>query len=852
MSDRMSERQTQTRSHAGTPSPIPARKSKAAVEPERLFQENPVAIAVIGLDGKILHVNDALVRMFGNDGAALVGHSFNEFTRPDDVERSDRSLNQLLSGEVEKYTLDKHYLGGDGTEILARLVVTLVTDTDGSPLYAIGVIQDISEPTRVQAQLDESNSRLTVALESAHLATWEYDAASQLITVSDNYNGILGLLPDDPHTFLSFLDNVDPEDMASFEERIRGAESGHDFSGDVRFNSPLNGSRIINDRGRVILDPEGQLLKVLGVIMDVTDERSAEELRRESEMVFRQTIEATSDAFIGIRSDGTVCDWNRSAERIFGWTAAEMVGQSIELIAPPGSPINFDQQIAGSVALDVPGELAAGPLEVTGLAKDGRQVPVELTVVGVQRDGESTVHAFARDITDRKATEAELIRQALTDEQTGLPNRALLQDRLDRALDRVSADHMLALFFIDIDQLKVLNDSLGHAAGDSALMAVVKRVTSAIRPHDTLARFTGDQFIIVSEGLDSIQSATGFAQRVLDAVALPFDLAGRELHPSVSIGIAIARSGSDQAEHLIRDADLAMYRAKRRGGNTFDLFDDAMLSEALHRLDLERELRAAIDGNQLRVYYQPVFTASGQLVSAEALVRWEHPTRGLVFPDQFIPLAESTGLIVELGHFVLRTACRQILSWQGAGIPNLSIAVNMSTRELLQPDLCASVRAVLEEEGYPPERLCMELTESALLEDSDQGWVALAALRELGVQIAIDDFGTGYSSLTYLRRFPVQILKLDRSFVSGVADESQDAAIVGSTIELAHALGLEAVAEGVETFEQLEALRGLNCDLVQGFLWSKALTATEFDTQFLHGVPPTRERSHTGVALSGG
>jgi diguanylate cyclase (GGDEF)-like protein len=448
---------------------------------------------------------------------------------------------------------------------------------------------------------------------------------------------------------------------------------------------------------------------------------------------------------------------------------------------------------------------------------------------------ELRISAFIRDLTERKASQAELERLALLDPLTGLPNRALMHDRLQGALNRMKRHgRKVGVLFLDLDRFKVVNDSLGHDAGDSLLCVLGDRISRALRSGDTLGRLGGDEFVVVAEEIGDARDLASLAERILAAIARPLHLQGYEIAPSASIGIAVAEDGSGDTESLLRDADLAMYRAKARGGGDYELFDFEMRQRAMSRLASEGELRRALSNDELRVHFQPYLESDGKLHGVEALVRWLHPERGLVAPAEFIGLAEETGLVVPLGEWVLRAACRQVTQWRAGPHPELNLSVNLSVRQLAQPGLAALVADILSEEGLEASALCLEITETALMEDPGAAAVTLGELRRLGVRIAVDDFGTGYSSLLYLRHFPIQILKLDHIFVAGVCENSEDRVIIGSIIELAHALGLTAVAEGVETVAQLHALEALGCDLMQGYYWSRPLDA-ESMTERLNG-----------------
>jgi diguanylate cyclase (GGDEF)-like protein/PAS domain S-box-containing protein len=435
-----------------------------------------------------------------------------------------------------------------------------------------------------------------------------------------------------------------------------------------------------------------------------------------------------------------------------------------------------------------------------------------------------------QDITERKAAEDAFAFQANHDALTGLPNRTLFLDRLAQALARRNRRRSgVAVLFLDVDRFKWLNDSLGHAAGDELLMAVADRLRSAMRDEDSVARFGGDEFVVCCEDVAYEAEAEALATRVAAALAAPVTIAGEETTVTASIGIAFAppNRGDMTPESLVRDADAAMYRAKDQGRNRHELFDSTTRALALARHETANALRRGIGRGDLVVYYQPnLDLASGRVVGVEALVRWRHPQRGVLPPGEFMALAEETGLVVPLGAAVLVTACRQLAAWpSGDGPVALSVCVNLAARQLLAPDLPSIVEEALDDSGLEPSRLCLEITESALLEDSDSSTRALGRLKALGVSIGVDDFGTGFSSLTYLKRFPVDVLKIDRSFVDGLGRDRQDRAIVASVVDLAHAFGLTTVAEGVETAEQLEELRVLGCERGQGYLWSPPLPA---------------------------
>ncbi len=440
----------------------------------------------------------------------------------------------------------------------------------------------------------------------------------------------------------------------------------------------------------------------------------------------------------------------------------------------------------------------------------------------------------------RKRAEEQLIHNAYYDGLTGLPNRSLFMDRLQQsiALKTRHKDQLFAVLFLDLDRFKVINDSLGHSIGDQLLIAVAQRLKCILRPDDTMARFGGDELAILLEDIKDVSSAIRVSSRVHSLMASPFHIEGHEIFISASIGIAADPAHSKGAADILRDADTAMYRAKGVGFANSEVFDESMHAHAVAILALETDLRRAIDRKEFVLHYQPIVSLeTGQITSVEALVRWQHAERGLVMPSDFLPLAEETGLILPICEWVLHTACEQNAAWQKAKLPPVRMAVNLSAHQFKGPNLVGAIADALDDSGLDPRWLELELTEDIVMENAGEAMTKLLELRGLGVRLSIDDFGTGYSSLSHLKRFVINTLKIDASFVRDITDDPRDSAIVVSVISLAHNLGLTVIAEGVETALQMEFLRSLHCDEIQGYYLYKPMQADEL-TQLLQGVGP--------------
>ena len=544
---------------------------------------------------------------------------------------------------------------------------------------------------------------------------------------------------------------------------------------------------------------------------------------RESEERYQRLVELSPDAII-VHTEGRIVFVNGAGVRLLAATSsAELIGKPIINFVHADYRESVRKRIDQTLHENIEVPFA----EEKFVRVDGVEIQVEVGAVPFIYENEPAVQVVARDISARKLIEEKLIHDAFHDALTGLPNRALFKEHLMLAVQRTKKKdpYLFAVLFLDLDRFKNVNDSLGHAVGDELLIGIARRLESHIRPVDRVARFGGDEFAVLLDGIDEPSDATRVAKRLQSELQQPLNIRGHDVFTSASIGIAMSSTGYDGPDDIVRDADTAMYRAKTLGKARYEIFDLEMHSRAVALLKLETDLRLAVERQEFFIQYQPIMKlGTNRIHGFEALVRWQHPERGLLMPSEFITVAEETGLIIPLGRWVLWEACRQTKLWQEEfpGYESLTLSVNYSGKQFMQSDVIEQIKVILEETGFNPYLLQLEITESAVIENTKTITEMILQLRNLGIRLSMDDFGTGYSSLSYLHNFPIHTLKIDRSFISNKG-EVGDNEIVRTIIMLARNLGLDVVAEGVETTEQLAYLQALDCEYAQGFLFSKPL-----------------------------
>jgi diguanylate cyclase (GGDEF)-like protein/PAS domain S-box-containing protein len=836
----------------------------------RAFEDAPIGMAlnVVGpiADGRPLRVNGELCAMFRASAEQLRGYRPTDFVIGEQRPVALRLYARLLTGDVSRIQAELELQRIDGTTFGAELTATLVRDAKERPLYVVTQVQDIDDRQRGERLLREAERRFRAAFEDAGLPMSLYGTDRRIVKVNRALCEMLGyredqLLGRDAAWFLH------SEQLGNANERITdllSPDTPDSYRRDTRYVRADGSSVWAHVTSSLIRDDDGEPLYVVSQIEDVTAERTAQalaELRMAQQTAVawlgqralaEEDLSALFDAAVGVLA--ATCDVPYASfvavqeDRTLrvlaavGWeTGALLPGD------PRGSHVAFALDSGGPVILEdsatedrfdtdrlVSQSVASGLSVVVGGA--GEEPFGALSLHSAKRRAFSTDDiAFLSSVANvltaairRDAAARDLRHQSLHDPLTGLPNRALLLDRLRQGMARARRDGTtLAVLFCDIDDFKYVNDTLGHEAGDRLLSALAPRLASALRTTDTLARFGGDEFVALCEGLTDPAEVVTVADRLLDAASEPIDLGGTEFVPTASIGIALAPSGGDSdPEALLRDADVAMYGAKSGGKGRYELFDAEMRQQTIDRVGLLGDLRHAVPRGELVTVFQPIISLRRREVAGlECLVRWRHPTRGLMMPDQFIALAEDSSLIQELGRWVIEEAVAKTAAWKEASVPVLDrvmTGVNVSWRQISHGTLVADVRASLERHALDPAFLCIEVTESAIMEDPKRATAVLGELAELGVHLALDDFGTGHSSLAVLRNFPFDTIKLDRTFLAG-----EDWAVVKAVTQMARSLDLLVVAEGVERQAQDRRAAELDCDFGQGWLYAPGLSAEQ-------------------------
>ncbi len=790
-------------------------------------------ISLVGADRRVSYVSPAIERVLGYRPEERLGASAFELVHPDDLAKVESLLSESLRITEFPVRTEMRMRHKDGSW---RHVEATVTNRLDDPSVEAVVVnwRDITKSKETEEALRESERRYATLLanEPALVYRCLNEPDWPMEFVNDYALELTGYPPKD----LLVGGNVRYGDLIVEEDRVRvrgevkaALRERRHFKLRYAIRRSDGAVRHVEEHGQGVYGEDGEVQALEGLGYDVTEQVRVEERLREAEERYRTLVERVP-AVVYIQEIGSpdsAMYMSPQIETLTGYSPEECKNPDLRWAMV--HPDDRERMRAEDGRTGKSGEVYATEYRV--VHRDGRTKWVRNESVMIEDEVSGTRYwqGFMFDITERRQMEELLQHQALHDPLTDLPNRVLFTDRLRHALARAERRQQpLAVIFMDLDNFKVINDSLGHKTGDKLLVEASERIRSVLRPEDTVARLGGDEFVFLLEDTD-LDGASRIAERVLEELRVPFSLGGRELFVMASIGITVGDGSGKRSADLLRDADLAMYRAKHSGKARYAVFEETMNAQALERLELEHGLRRAVERNEFVVHYQPeVALATRKIVGFEALVRWEHPEHGLLLPEQFVPLAEETGLIVPIGEAVLGAACRQANEWrERRPYDSVAVCVNLSARQFREPGLAQSVARILNESGLEPRSLFLEVTESTAMRDVLATAAALEEFQNLGVRTILDDFGTGYSSLSYLERFPVEYVKIDHTFVGGLGEYPGAKMLVSAIISLAHALGLRVIAEGVETEEQFERLREMGCDLAQGHLFSEPLTAKE-------------------------
>lgn len=794
------------------------------------FEQAAVGMALCSLAGRYLRVNRRYSQITGFSEAELLLRDSRDLTHPEDRERNLELLAALTHTPGEVRSFEKRLLRPDGSVVWIYLTVSVVRSMRREPTQFMEVIEDITQRKLSEAVLRESESRLRTILTSLDEGIVMLDAEGAILVSNDAAARVYGLAPDAfqaGRPFDGSLKFLGEDGRVRAPESLppaRALQSARAQRETLAYPHPDGQMRWLWTKSEPLCrEEDGRVYAVVTTVSDITNQRQTEDELRLAATVFDNSVEAILVA----DSRQCILRVNRAFTEVTGYAAAEVIGQSAEILVASRRDSSFYQSIMRAIELN-----GYWQGEFSNTRKNGTIYPEWLSMSAVHDESGAISHYVAvfSDVTERRANEARIAYLAHHDPLTGLPNRTLLQDRLHQALVRANRERsMVGVLFLDLDRFKTINDSLGHPAGDRLLLAVAERIRTCVRESDTVCRQGGDEFIVVLQDLADAEAPARVADKILSRLSEPFDIDGHRIGTSFSIGISVFPTDGRDVDTLMRNADTAMYHAKEGGRDTYRFFAEAMNTNALERLQLENSLRQAVERKELMLYYQPqISLEDGCIVGAEALIRWNSPLLGFIPPGRFIPIAEESGLIVPIGRWVLREACEQARRWVAEGLPPITVAVNLSALQFRRDDIVEAVSQVLAETGQPPELLELELTESLLMDNVEEVMVTVKRLKSLGVRLSIDDFGTGYSSLSYLKRFEVDRLKIDQSFVRDVPFDQDDAAIVRAIIQLGGSLKLEVIAEGAETEAQVEFLKGEGCREAQGYYYCRPVESGVF------------------------
>ena len=786
--------------------------------------------AELDLKGNLTFFNDALCRIHGYSWEETMKmKSYRTIMDDDNAKKMFYYYNKAYSTGQSMKEVEYEIIAKSGQRRYLETSITPMKDAGGRVYAFRGILTDRTERRKAEEALRQSEQRYRTILEEMDEAYFEVDLAGNYTYVNDAISRLLGY-PKEELIGTTFRKQVNEEDTVmlydAFGRIFTTGKPVRDIAYKaIRKDGTIGYSEIA---GFPIHNQKGEVVGFRGIGRNVTERKQMEEALRQSEQRYRTILEEMDEAYFEVDLTGNYTYVNDAISRLLGYPKEELIGTTFR------KQVNEEDTV---MLYDAFGRIFTTGKPVRDIAykairKDGTIGYSEIAGFPIQNQKGEVVgfRGIGRDVTERKRNEEQIKYMATHDALTGLPNRVMFSQMLNHAIQSAKRNkRKLAVLFTDLDRFKIINDTLGHEAGDLLLQTIAARFKQALRAMDVVARLGGDEFVILVEEVDNSGQLITVAQKILAAAMKPVSLMGEECRVTASIGISMYPKDGQDEQTLMKTADKAMYFAKEEGKNNYQFYSEGMTSQSIEQLSLETHLRLAMEHNELSLHYQAKLDfKTGAITGVEALLRWHSPILGDVTPTQFIPAAEDTGLIIPVGRWVIRTACTQNVAWQQQGLPPVCISVNLSLRQLRDENLIEDIKAALADSGMAPHLLELEITESMVMHNPVRMVAILMKIKEMGVRLAIDDFGTGYSSLAQIKRFPIDTIKVDRSFIRNVPEDYEDKAIIEAIISMGQTLSLTVVAEGVETQEQMNYLKEHSCNEMQGYYFSKPVSADEF------------------------